>query len=395
VLHGRIYIDLHPNSLKECDNQLPFALVFMVSWNSVEAACRPAGQSAKSMSETEQSYLVSIVIVCHNDGKWLPRCLESVQAQTIFEQLEVIIADNVSEDGSDKLARSLIADWPNARFLPTGGDFGFGVACNIAAQTGSGKYVYLLNPDTWLEPDCIEKLYKGAESTSAGIASGLVLEYDDNTIQADGCRGFDLCGNGLPIRKGHMPPVLLFPATFFFIRRELFLRIGMMDQKFFMYGEEMDLAWRAWIAGERICPVPDSRIHHRGAVGVNPVGDTRAVENRTSIQKRFLANRNRLVYLVKDCQHILLMLVLPCLTTVVLEGLLTLTMTRRWSLAKATCWDAIVGVWRLRSHIQAERRRIASFRQRSDWWMLRFFGFGFARWHEVSKILKAGFPRFR
>src|SRR5215469_516249 len=103
------------------------------------------------MSETQSPFLVTAVIVCHNDGRWLPRCLESLRAQTIFDRLELVIADNVSEDGSDKLARNLIAHWPNAQFFPTGGDNGFGVACNLAAQRASGKYLYLLNPDTWLE----------------------------------------------------------------------------------------------------------------------------------------------------------------------------------------------------------------------------------------------------
>src|SRR6266851_4474437 len=105
------------------------------------------------MTESDQSPIVSVIIVCHNDGKWLPRCLQSLQAQTVFARIEVIIADNDSSDGSDKLAQSLIAGWLNARFLPTGGDNGFGVACNRAAQAARGKYLHLLNPDLWLEPD--------------------------------------------------------------------------------------------------------------------------------------------------------------------------------------------------------------------------------------------------
>jgi GT2 family glycosyltransferase len=345
------------------------------------------------MSETESGFLVTAIIVCHNDGGWLPRCLESLRAQTILKETEIIIADNASADGSDKLAKSVIADWPNAQFFATGGDNGFGVACNLAAQRATGKYLFLLNPDTWLEPDCLEQLYRGAERAGTALASGLVLEYEDDTVQANGCYAFDPCGNGLPVRPGPAPSFVLFPATFFFIRRDFFLRIGMMDSKLFMYGEELDLAWRAWVAGEKICQVQTARLHHRGAVGVNPAGGTRVVEQRTSIQKRFLANRNRLVCLAKDCQHILLLMLVPCLGTVVLEGLLTFSMTRSWSLAKATCWDAISGAWNLRDHIRAERRRLAGFRRHSDWWMLRFLRPAFGRWPEVRKLIKAGFPR--
>jgi GT2 family glycosyltransferase len=162
-----------------------------------------------------------------------------------------------------------------------------------------------------------------------------------------------------------------------------------------MYGEEMDLSWRIWIAGEQIVAAPKARIHHRGAVGVNPAGGTRIVENRTSIQKRFLANRNRLLFVAKNCQHLLLLMLLPCGFLTIVEGLLTLGMTRNWSLARQTCFDAIADCWRLRHHVMSQRRLIKSFRKHGDFWMLRFFRFGFGRWEEVERIVKAGFPRFK
>ena len=88
-------------------------------------------------------------------------------------------------------------------------------------------------------------------------------------------------------------------------------------------------------------------------------------------------------------------MLIPCAAIVVIEGFATLAMTRKWSLAKATCFDALADFWRMRAHICDQRRRIASFRKHSDFWMLRFFRFGFGRWDEVAKILKSGFPRFR
>ena len=93
------------------------------------------------MSELTPNPLISVIIVCHNDGKWLPRCLESLHAQTIFNRIEVIIVDNASADGTDTLAQNLIAGWPAARLLPTGGDNGFAVACNRGAQVALGRYL--------------------------------------------------------------------------------------------------------------------------------------------------------------------------------------------------------------------------------------------------------------
>src|SRR5438270_8911352 len=118
---------------------------------------------------------VSILIVCHNDGRWLPRCLESVRGQTIFNRTEIIIADNASGDQSDKLAKELIAGWSNAKFLSTGGDRGFCVGLNCAARAARGRYLYALNPDTWLEQDCVEQLYATAEQDQAGAAGPTIL----------------------------------------------------------------------------------------------------------------------------------------------------------------------------------------------------------------------------
>jgi len=346
------------------------------------------------MSEPGQTPLVTIVLVCHNDGKWLPRCLETIRQQTIFNRLEIVIADNASNDGTDELARTLIANWPNARFLPTGGDNGFDVACNRGAEVATGRYLYFPNPDIWLEPDCLEQLSLAVERENAGCAGGMILEYENNNEQARGSIGFDFCGYPLSPHGCQIPEQLCCINGFFFISKALYLRLGGFDEEFFMYGEEMDLSWRVWIAGDKIVPALNSRVHHRGAASVNPAGGSTIIENRTSTQKRFLANRNGLLFIAKNCQHLLLLMLLPCATLVLLEGLFVLLMTRDGKIAKRVSLDVLADFLRLRGHIFRERKRIRSFRRRSDFWMLRFFRLGFGRSHEIKAILKRGFPKF-
>ena len=342
----------------------------------------------------DQKPWVSLILVCHNDGKWLPRCVESIRAQSIFDRLELILVDDVSDNGSDKVGRDLIAGLPNSKFMATKTDSGYGASCNFGAEAARGKYLYFLNPDTWLEADCVERLYETAERSRAGVVSGSVLQYDNDALESVPAVGFDFCGNGI-MAKGPLPEVLLLNAAFFFIRHDLFLKVGKMDGTYYLTSEETDLSWRVWIAGEKIVPATASKIHHRGAVGVNPTGGATVAEHRTSTRKRYYANRNRLVSIAKDCQHVLLLLLIPSMMTVLAEGLVTLAATRDWSVARGTSFDAIAGFFRMRRHIFEERRRIASFRCRSDWWMLRFFRLGFGRWHEVAKALKGGYPRFK
>jgi len=346
------------------------------------------------MSESKPKPLVTVVLVCHNDGRWLPRCLESLSKQTIFDRVELIIADNASQDGTDALARSLIADWPNARLLPTGGDNGYGVACNRGAAVASGRYFYFPNPDSWMEPDCLERLYETAERERTGCAVGQMLEYDDNTVQARGCIGFDFCGNGIEPPINQTPAWLFQNHGFFFLRSDLFFKIGGYDEKFFMYNEEPDLSWRVWIAGEKIVPAHASRVHHRGAAFVNPAGGSKIIENRTSTNTRFCANRNGLLAISKNCQHVLLLMLLPNIAIILLEGLLVLLMTRNAAMAKRVSLDVFADCWRLRHHVFKERKRVRSFRRHGDFWMLRFFRLGFGRSHEIKAIFKRGFPKF-
>ncbi len=219
------------------------------------AEMRPASRQNSPVPSGE-GILVSVVIVCYNSRTWLPQCLDSIQKQTLFRQSEVIVVDNASKDGTEQLARELMAGWSNAQVIQTGGNVGFGAASNRGVGRSQGKYVYLINPDAWFETDCLEQFYLTAERENAGCVGGRILEYEDNRVQARGCIGFDFCGDGIEPPQNREPDRLFFFQGFFFVRKELYLRLGCLDEKFFLYGEEPDLCWRIWISGDKIVPAP-------------------------------------------------------------------------------------------------------------------------------------------
>jgi len=345
------------------------------------------------MNEPNGPLLVSVIIVTYNCREWLPRCFETLRQQTIYGQTELIIVDNASADGTEAAARELLADWTNATVIQTGENLGFS-ANNRGVEAARGKYVYLYNPDAWLEPDCLEQFCRAIEADQAQAAGGTILEYEDNALQAKGSHGFDIFGNPVSPSGGRDPKPLFCIAGFYFIEREFFRRIGSLDERFFMYGEEMDLSWRIWVSGGKVVYASSARCHHRGAAASNPAGGTRAVENRTSSFKRFLANRNFILVLAKNCQNVLLLLLAPCLLLMLCEFLVTWILARSFIAAKKSCLDPIAAAWALRGHVWCERAKIAKLRRRSDLQMLRFLRFGFGRWHEFEAILKRGFPKF-
>ena len=117
------------------------------------------------------------------------------------------------------------------------------------------------------------------------------------------------------------------------------------------------------------------------------------VESRTSETKRFLANRNGLLLLLKNAQHVLLLLVIPHLFLLGFEALVSLLLVRRWSYVRQSYVRAVPACWAMRAHVRDWRRRIRGFRQRGDFQMLRFLRFKPSRWTDFTKLLHWGVPK--
>lgn len=344
-------------------------------------------------STAPASPVVSVIILNYNGRRWLERCLSSLQAQTLGGQLEIIIADNQSTDGSDVLAQDLLKNIPRSQFIQHGANLGFCEGNNRAARQAQGRYLFFLNNDTWLEPECLERLLNTVEAQGADAGTPLMLNYEDDSIQSSGAAGFDLFGFfSLQTPVTDPCPLFVVGGCSYLIRNDLFRQLGGFDAAFFMYAEEYDLSWRLWLSGHHAILVPSARLHHRGAAQSNPAGGDRVVEVRTTDQKRFFANRNNLFVLLKNAQHLLLLLVPLQLLWLGAEALLLLLMTRRWSHVRHAYVEAVTECVRHRHHIRAERRRLAAMRKRGDFWMLRFFRLRLNRWDLALQLGRHGLP---
>jgi GT2 family glycosyltransferase len=339
--------------------------------------------------------LVTVVILNYNGRHWLTRCLESLGKQTLLAKTEIVVADNASTDGSVELARELLARFAlSGKVHENGGNFGYCEGNNRGAAQGAGKYLLFLNTDTWLEPDCLERLLEAAEAAGAESASPLVLEYENDRFQGNGANGFDLFGY-LTNRKSPLPRGRIFavPGCSLLVSRAAFEQVGGFDTELFMYADEADLAWRLTIAGALTVTVPEARVHHRGAVTANPKGGEKVVEFRTNEMVRFFATRNSLLVLLKNAQHVLLLLLLSQCVWVGAEMVAVLLLTRQWGVIRRAYLRAFADLWRLRKHIRRERNRLATLRRHGDFWMLRFLRLRPGRWLDIERLLRLGMPK--
>ena len=348
----------------------------------------------ENFGRTDGQPLVSIIVLNCNGAGWLPKCFETIKAQTILGQIEAIMVDNNSTDDSVAVARRLLADFPCARIVRNSANLGFCEGNNSGARAANGRYLFFLNNDTWMETDCLERLIAGTEKLGAVAATPYVLNYPDNSYQDFGFYGFDLFGLPSPSSPVIASREIFIPGgCSYLIRADVFNLVGMFDADFFIYSDDADLAWRLGIAGYKAAGIFEAKLHHRGAAGVNPAGGIETVEFRTTDKKRFLTNRNSLLTLLKNGQHLLLLPVIPLIALLFLESLVGCVILRRWSFVRASFWDALRDCWRLRGQLREHRRAAAKFRKRSDFWMLRFFRLKLNRWFEIKRLFQFGLPR--
>jgi GT2 family glycosyltransferase len=338
--------------------------------------------------------LVSIVVLNCNGANWLQKCFASIKTQTILNQIETVMVDNNSTDDSIAVARKLLADFPNACIVRNSKNLGFCEGNNSGARVTKGRWLLFLNNDTWLENDCMEKLIAGTEKIGAAASTPLVMNYPDNSYQDFGFYGFDVFGLPSPSAIATGTREIFIPGgCSYLIRADVFKQVGMFDPEFFIYSDDADLAWRVWIAGYKAAGIFPAKLHHRGAVGVNPSGGVETLEFRTTDRKRFLTNRNCLLTLLKNGQHFILFAIFPMIGLLFVETLFGCLILRRASFFKAIFWNALCDCWRLREHVWKQRKMIATFRKRSDFWMSRFFRLRLNRWFEIKRLFRFGMPR--
>jgi len=337
---------------------------------------------------------ISVVVLNYNCNAWLEQCLASLAAQTVADEIEVLVADNASTDRSDMLAAGLLKAHPDWRLIRHGKNLGYSGGNNKAARQARGQYLLFLNPDAWLEPDCLERLLEKIKATGAAAATALIMDYQNDRFQSAGERGFDIfglpCGSPNPEKQQE---IMATNGPLLIIDTDWFRMLGGFDTHFFMYAEEYDLCWRICLAGGRVILVPSARVHHRGAVAVNSNGGRNVIESRTSDTKRFYANRNCLLVLLKNSQHLLLLLVPLQLALLAAEALVMGILTRRISHVRRSYLEAVLDCWRLRRHIHTERQRLKKLRRRSDFWMLRFLHGRLNRWRELRRFRRFGLPK--
>jgi GT2 family glycosyltransferase len=234
--------------------------------------------TTKPKVEKRQNNIVdmSVVLVCWNNKAYLDPCLRSLYESGLKSTFDVIVVDNGSTDGSQQM---LAEKYPHVKLIQNGENVGLGKASNQGIEATNGRYVLLLNNDTLVSGPALDVLVEYLDAhPEAGAAAGRLLN-PDGSFQS-GFAPFSTLLEEFLIAT-HIGE-LLWPAypshgdskeiketgwmssACLLVRRAALDDIGLLNERYFIYGDEADLQYRLNKAGWKIVFLPNSSIVHYG-----------------------------------------------------------------------------------------------------------------------------------
>lgn len=328
---------------------------------------------------------VVAILVTHNGARMLRRTLTAVAAQT-HGSLDLVAVDNGSTDGTTALLIELLG--PD-RVVPSDQDLGFPAAIDLALDVVDARaaaegrstvddLVLMLHDDLELAPDAVARLVAALHDDERVAIVGPKLRWadDPDRLQSVGAT-IDLTGrvdDGIDpgeLDQGQRDGdrrVLFVPTAGMLVRRSVFDAIGRFDRRFHAFREDLDLCWRAALAGHDVEVVPAAVAQHASLSAEHQRGGRVA-----ELGPRFLAERNTLAALLKNYEARRLLLLLPLALIVGVAKVVGFVLTRRLGDARETVVAWGWNIVNLRGTLR-RRRAVQALRRRSDEELAPLFG---------------------
>jgi len=266
---------------------------------------------------------IAVVVVTHQSAEHLPRLLDAL-AQQLRDDDELVIVDNASTDGTPALARAL---GERASVLEPGENLGFAGGCHVGADSTRSPLLLFLNPDCQPQPRCLEQLRAAATTHAGWGAWQAVVLLEDGRINTSGgvVHYLGMGWAGDCERPASAAPVTDSEVAFasgaaLVVRRKAWTALNGLDREYFMYGEDLDLGLRLWLAGYGVGVAAAARVTH-------------SYEFDKGSSKWFWLERNRWRTVLAVYPPWLLVLVAPALAAAEL-GLLAIAARNGWLGAK-------------------------------------------------------------
>ena len=217
---------------------------------------------------------LSVVIVSYNVRSYLEECLKSVQKALEGIEGEVFVVDNHSDDNSVETIRN---EYPWVKLIVNLENLGFAKANNQAIRKAQGDYVLLLNPDTVVRQDTFRDVLAFMDENPKAGGAGVMMCYEDGSRAPESRRAVPtpwvaarkMLGFTRRYYMSDLPwdqpcRIEVVSGAFCLLRHQALKSVGLLDEDFFMYGEDIDLSYRLLKGGWENWYLPYSIIHYKG-----------------------------------------------------------------------------------------------------------------------------------
>ncbi|MFH1412745.1 MAG: glycosyltransferase family 2 protein [bacterium] len=255
--------------------------------------------------------------------KYLPECIASIRAQHLDNESKIFLIDNETNEESFNYLKITV---PEAEIVRNKNNDGFAKAYNdsikLALEQGY-DYLFLINIDTVIEPDCIAQLIKQIETDQevAAVQARLMLWSDKNKINSIGnvthFLGFGYCDGYKEEYKQIEYKEICYPSgAGVLFKADALKKVGLFDEEMWMYNEDQDLGWRLWLAGYKCILAPKAVVYHKYSFS-------------KSIQKYYWMERNRIINIIKNYHLLTILLIFPA--WIIMElGLCLFALEKGW-----------------------------------------------------------------
>ena len=224
---------------------------------------------------------LSIVIVCRNNRAYLEPCLNSLYVSSLRSRFDVVVVDNGSTDGSQAMLRK---KFPTVQIVQNPSNVGLSKASNQGIRATEGRYVLLLNDDTLVNGPSLDRMVEFLNDHPEAAAVGGQLLNPDGTVQSCynefstlreeflvATRIGEFLRQGYPgtIVADRVRAVDWIGSACLMLRRSALERVGLLDEEFFIYGDEADIQYRLRHANWKIYFVPEASTVHFGGRSMN------------------------------------------------------------------------------------------------------------------------------
>jgi GT2 family glycosyltransferase len=352
------------------------------------------------MSENKRQ-LVSVIVANFNGKRYLGPCFASLLNQDLSVDLEIICVDDNSNDGSYEYVK---ATYPSVILFKNDRNLGHAFSCNFGIRKAKGDVLFLIDNDTEFDKSCLKNLLLILDKVpSVGCIGGMIKDFGGTDIIQDMGMDIDIFGYGYSKEgsiNGHcikdsgqydnsIKHCFYISSCGLMIKREVLDKIGLFDDDYFMYKDDLDLCWRAQIAGYDVIVNPNAKIYHKMGVTLGGTSLKQGMKYITTSKKRYYGERNTISTIIKNYDLCTLIWLLPIYLIINMLEFLIFLLSLNFDFAKSYIFAWIWNIKRFKKLLK-KRNKIQKTRVISDKNLISRMIIGSAK---LMIFLRIGFPK--